>query len=320
MKTMDVFLKTFEAVAVLLGIGLLGFVIIARKILPEEIMGVLPPLVIDIALPCLVFRNILLKFDPATHSGWWKMPLWWGAFMLLTGLLTFMASKTVRRAHRSEFALSLYFQNAMFVPLAVLAGMFGSGTGHIVNLFLFTLFYPALLFNAFPYFFPNRPAVQQPGFNWVKALNPILVATLAAVLLKLTGGGGLVPRVFLSIMELVGNLAIPLILLIIGGTIYIDYRKRDKIRKREVVQFVLYKNILFPLVMLGVLLILRPSYDTAILLMLQSAAPPVTAVPLLTERCGGDRGAANQYLIASFVFSMGTIPLMITLFNMLYAG
>ena len=69
---------------------------------------------------------------------------------------------------------------------------------------------------------------------------------------------------------------------------------------------------------LGIIYVLRPEFHIALILMLESAVPPVTAVPLVTERSGGNRVIVNQYMLGSFVSSLITIPLMVSFFSMIY--
>ena len=49
--------------------------------------------------------------------------------------------------------------------------------------------------------------------------------------------------------------------------------------------------------------------------MMQACVPPVTAIPIITEREGGDRNIVNQFMVASFLFSLLTIPAMLMLFS-----
>ena len=137
---MDLFITTFESVAVLLGIGLVGFWIIKRKIVSENALGFLSPLALDIALPSLIFVNIIEGFSPSVISDWWLMPLWWVVFMLISAVLTFVFRFISQKETRREFAMSLFYQNGIFFPLAILSGMFGDESPLIVYLFLFTLF------------------------------------------------------------------------------------------------------------------------------------------------------------------------------------
>ena len=60
-----VLIATFESVALLLSIGILGLWIIGKRILPKDALQVLSTLALDIALPSLVFINILQNFKPS---------------------------------------------------------------------------------------------------------------------------------------------------------------------------------------------------------------------------------------------------------------
>ena len=150
---MDLVAITFQSVLLLLGIGVFGFLIVQRKVVAENALGALSNLALDLALPCLVFVNIVSSFSPQEIPDWWVLPLWWVVFTglaaLLTGLFMFVSKKTTRR----EFAMSLFLHNGLFFPLAILTGMFGASSPYIVSLFLFMIFYPAFLFNIYPFFF-----------------------------------------------------------------------------------------------------------------------------------------------------------------------
>jgi predicted permease len=88
----------------------------------------------------------------------------------------------------------------------------------------------------------------------------------------------------------------------------------------EIIKFIVIKNIVFPLVFLGIVLLIRPAYHVALLILLESAIPPITAVPLITERFGGNRAVADQFLLASFLFSMISVSVMVSLFSMFFSA
>jgi malate permease and related proteins len=313
---MNIFISTFESVAVLLGIGIIGFWIIQRRILPGDILGLLSPLTLDIALPCLIFVKIIRDFTPSETPDWWQLPLWCFLFMACTAVLTltfmFMAKKETRR----EFAVSLYYQNAIFFPLAILAGMFGDDSPYLVFLFFFTMFYPAFFFSTYRFFFKEE---ERKVLDWRKILHPVLIVSLLAVGIRLLGFQSVIPDFVLSILSMVGAMTIPLLMIILGGNMYVDFQHKGRLQVGEIAKFVLIKNIVFPLIFLGLLLLIRPSYPVALLIILQSAIPPVTAVPLVTERCGGNRAIVNQFLVASFLFSLISIACMIWLFSLFFS-
>src|SRR4030065_1604804 len=100
---MDILILTFQSVAALLGIGILGFWIIAKKILPENLLGFLSTLAIDIALPCLVMANILVDFSPEQYPDWWRLPLWWLFFSVIALALSLVTMFVSKKETRREF-------------------------------------------------------------------------------------------------------------------------------------------------------------------------------------------------------------------------
>ena len=114
---MNIFLVTFQAVAALLGIGVLGYWVIGRRRVPANVLGLLTTLAIDIALPCLVLGSMLTQFSPDEFPDWWRMPVWWVIFTIIAVALSVATSFLIRKDFRGEFAMSLAFQNGAFFPI-----------------------------------------------------------------------------------------------------------------------------------------------------------------------------------------------------------
>jgi predicted permease len=308
---LDLFISTFQSVCVLLGLGFLGFFVISRKILPEKALGFLSPLALDIALPSLVFVNILSNFRPADFPFWWTLPLWWLGFTaftaIMTGALMFISTKNLRR----EFALSLFFQNALFFPFAIITGLYGADSKYLVSLFFFVMFFPSLFFSTSHLFFSGRGK----KLRWDRIINNVLIATLIATFIRLSGLHSYVPGFVLSALHMVGDMALPILMIILGGSVYVDFKNKGTLFPWEVAKFVFVKNILFPLTTLACLMLIKPQYDIALLILIESAVPPVTAVPIVVERDGGNRNLVNQFMFSSFAFSLLSIPLLVSIFN-----
>lgn len=309
-----VLLTTFESVALLLGIGAFGLWIISRRVLPQEALGTLSILALDISLPSLVFVNILENFNPSAFPEWWLLPVWWAGFTVFLAGLTALSAWFAKRDTRREFAVSLFFQNALFFPLAILMGLFGQDSTYIVQLFFFMLLFPSLLFSTAHLFF----GISKTSFEWSKIFNKILLATILATVLRLTGTSAIIPGFVVSALSMIGDMTIPLLLMILGGNIYVDFKNKGSFYPGEVGKFVLIKNFIFPLIALAILVCIRPSYHIALLIILQSAVPPITAIPILTERANGNREIVNQFMFSSFAVSLVSIPLIMSLFGIYF--
>jgi predicted permease len=317
---MNPFLLTFEAVFVLLGIGVIGFWIIGRRGVPGATLSFLASLAIDIALPFLVLANLIRDFSVSNFPDWWQMPLWWLGFTVVSLGLSLVASFTVRKEIRSEFTISLFFQNGLFFPLVIINGLFGIGNPYLVSLFVFMALHPSMVFSTYTLFFRGKS--PSPALSWRRIINPVLVTTLIGIIISLAAINRNVPSFILDILVIVGAMATPLFMLILGGNIYNDFMVKEggkrKFYTRDVIQFVLVKNLIFPLAFLGLLVALRPENITAFIILLQAAVPPITAIPIFAERCGGNRVIASQFIVGSFVFSVISIPAAIYLFSQFF--
>ncbi|OGO33157.1 MAG: hypothetical protein A2Z29_08520 [Chloroflexi bacterium RBG_16_56_11] len=311
---MDIFVIVLQSVLVLLGIGVIGFWISRRNAMPENVLGFLSTLAIDIALPCIVFASILVNFTPAEFPNWWQLPLWWLLFTAIAFALMLLARLISNKDPRAEFGISLFYQNGIFFPLIILSGIFGRDTPFIAQLFIFIMFHPTLLFSTYQLFFRKAAG----SLRWQRIINPILIATIIAIVIQMMKWQDYLPDFLIDIFQILGAMALPLVMIILGGSLYLDFQQRGKIYLSEITKFIIMKNIVFPLAFIGVAALLKPSYNIALLFLLQAAVPPVTGVPILTERAGGKKSITTQFVFASFVASMLTIPAVFFLFNIYF--
>lgn len=312
---MKIFVLILQSVLTLISIGVLGFWILKRGIIPDTVITFLSRLAIDIALPCVVFSSIILNFDPQKMPDWWQLPLWWMLFQTIALALVLMARFLSQKDTRNEFGLSLFYQNGLFFPLIVVSGLFGAGSPYSILLFIFGIFHPVLLFTTAHFFFKKEGVEQKGGINMARVINPVLISTLLAITLRLAGIDSYLPLFLITVFTMLGGMTLPLLMIILGGSLYIDYQKKGNIYFMELLKFVAIKNFIFPLVFIGLLVLVRPAYSIALIILLQSAVPPATGTSVRTGREGGNIAIANQFILASFAVSVVSIPLMFTLFS-----
>ena len=308
---MNLAIIVFEAVAVLIILGILGFWAINRKIIEGSVLNMLSPLAIDLALPCLIFVNLINNFNPDQYKTWWTLPLWWLAFTSVSLIMSLISMYLSKRSIRREFFACLFLQNGIFFPLIILQRVFHQEPQYIMELFFFTIFYPPFFFYIISLIFRNSSIKSQP----TRILNPLLVVTIIAIIIKYINFEQLIPSYVISSLQLVGQMSIPILFLIIGGNIYLDYQRKEKLWGKEIIKFVLVKNFVFPLVIIYLLSLIQLPTNIAFLVLLQAAAPPLTFVPIAIERANGNRIIANQFFVASFLLSIISLPLTVWLAN-----
>jgi predicted permease len=312
---LDIFLWVLQAVLILLGIGIIGFWVARRNAIAENVQGFLIQLSLNIALPCMVFSSIIVNFSPEKYPDWWQLPLYWIGFAAISLVLTLITMFVSRKETRGEFAINLLYQNGLFFPLIIIGGVFGAESPYLPQLYLFGLLHPIMFFSTYRFFFKKARAQKTP---WHRIINPILVATILAMIVRLMGVNTYLPKFVYSILETLGAMAVPLVMIILGGSLYLDFKQRGSIYYTEIIKFLAIKNILFPLVLIGILLLWRPAYNIALLFFLESVVPPVTATPILTERAGGNKAISTQFVLSSFIFSIVAVPSMFRLFSQFF--
>lgn len=307
---MSIFARAFEVVAAQLGIAVVGFLVFRGRIQDKEsILKFLSTLGIDLALPFFIFTAIINNFDPVRYGRWYIYPLWWlgltAALFLLSLLFTL-----VSRSNR-EFFLSLFFQNGIFFPLALMTGLYGGDSAEVAMLFIFMMFYPSFFFLAIPAIL----GLKQQKTRWHRLLSPVFLATVLGILFKLAGLEVYLPGFLRSTFSAVGSISTPIIFLILGGNFYLDLVGSRKFYPIKVLWFVLVKNFIFPAIGLVVIKIFNFPQPLALILILQLAVPPLTIVPVLVGRAGGNRAFVNQLFVASAAMSVVSLPLFLYLYQ-----
>ena len=311
----DVFLVVLQSVLVLLVIGLIGFLVARRNFIPETFLKLLTMLVIDIALPSMIFASILSNFDPQQFPKWWQLPLWWFAFAAISFVLSFITSFLSNKDTRSEFTINLFFQNGLFFPLIIISGVYGIDAPYTAQLYIFIILHPVMFFSTYHLFFRNNSSKT----DWHNIINPVLIATILAIVVQLLGVKSYLPNFVHDVLRILGGMALPLIMIILGSSLYLDFKQSGKkLYYKEIIKFLAIKNILFPLVFIALLFLIKPPFSIALLFFLQAAVPPITATPILTERAGGNKLISGQFVLASFLFSILTIPALFILFSRLF--
>ncbi len=247
------FLSTFKAIASLFTIGLLGFFITKRKILPEKLLDAISTLALDFALPCLVFYKVITNF---TLKGdfWFLLPLYWVVFTVIAIGLAFLSAFLINTKYQGEFRLSMTFQNAIFIPIITVTSIWKDDATFLVYIFLFTLLYPAFFFNFYILFFKKVKKVKP---DWTKVFNPVFIATILALIIKACGLEQFIPSFILLGISMVSNITIPLIMIVVGGIIYIDLKDSGKLDWKEMGKFILVKNFVFPAIAIVILMWLK---------------------------------------------------------------
>ncbi len=281
---------------------LLGYLARPKK----ESLDDISRLVIDFALPALIFHSIIAGFSAELFSSMLVVFAFSIGTVSLGYAVCWLVIKVVGipRKNWPEFYLGGPYGNSGFIGIPLALAVFGSQGALFAT--VFDVGAAVMIFSV------GMLLLTGSGKNNLlkNIINPPIVALFAGiiiVLLKIP-----VPAIALSGVNVLGSMTTPLAMMFVGG-ILANIKGKILWRDKTMISLILTKLILLPLT---VLFFIRAFGLTGILagvILLQAATPIMVASPLLYQRYRGDAGFLATAVFLSTLFSILTISLLMIL-------
>ena len=290
---MIIFVTVLEIVAPVFLLALIGFSWV--KLGFEYRVEFVTRLAMTLAVPCLIFTALMkTEIDPSALTTLLIASIAAHAAMLAIGAIGFWALKMRQQTYLAPFT----FGNTgnLGLPLALFA--FGAeGLGYAMIVFAVSAIFS----------FTFGIWVVSGGGSLMKALKePMVGATLLGTLFLWQGWR--TPDFLTNTLDLIGQMAIPLMLTTLG--VAVARLKPGRIAQAFVLSFVKY------LVCAGVALVIGLALGLSdvplAVLILQTATPVAVTAYLLAEKYGGDSEAVAGLVVVSTLMSVAAIPLLLT--------
>lgn len=304
---------------------LTGWVARRKGALSDETTSTLSRFVVDITIPALIFVQMLRTVTPETLAANWFTPLI-GGCLILIGQFTGLALMRVfaPKEQRSTFVFLVAVANWVYLPLPIAAALYGDEGVRVV--LLFNVGAQLILWSVGVWTLrggkPNLESLRN------LATNTGLIATALGIVAALCvpelrallvpdgplpqAAGWLSAKVVLDALSLVGDLTIPLSLIVtgaqLGGLDLSDHRPSWTLTG-----------------VLGARLLLVPVVAVALIALLSRVGVTIDTVPrmigyitiampvavscsIFTERFGGDTSLAARSIFISTLLSILTVP------------
>jgi hypothetical protein len=305
----------FAAVAQIVVLGGFGFYIIKKGILGQCCLKTISNLVVDFALPCFVFSNIVANFYQVRGESWHMFPVY--CLMMLafgagTAAIVARLDKSIKK--KREFIALATFQNSGFLPIILIGTLAPPEIrGKLfIYVFLYLLAYNPVLFTAGEKLFSGEKAAK---ISWRALLNPTTVATAAGLVVALANAGSLIPRFIFRPIQMMGETTIPLSMVVIGGIIVANYGGSAAFPWKFVAKVAALKLLLLPVAVYAALVALNAPPDIKFFLALEAMMPSAVMLPLLAGKYEGDETLAGQTLFGATIASLVTIPILLAAFR-----
>jgi len=278
--------------------ALAGVVFVHRRWFPEEALGALARLVIDLTLPALILVRFLQGFSVEALRSHAVIPFFpfLLALIALVALLPWFGWKDVRRFAREVLALSL-FQNAGYLPLTLAVALFPPGKAEAFQVAVFFF-----VFTASPFLWSVGVMILSGKREF--PITPPFVAVLVGVGLNLLGFP--LPDWLRLPLKAFGEATIPLGMFLVGGYLagMVGGISREEVP--ALLAVVCTKGLIIPLLTLCLLDRFAFPSPAREVLWMEALMPSAVNTVVIAARYGG-----NVRLVARGVFFTHLISLVV---------
>jgi len=263
-------------------------------------------LVINVLFPCLVFRSVIgndallqpanLLWPPLVGFGAIVAGFWFGFYGgRLLGL--------TRGSGLRTFAFAVGIFNYGYIPIPLVERLFGAETLGV--LFVHNVGCELAIWTV--------GVIMVAGASWRdgwrRIVNVPAVTIVVAVTLNLAGAGRIVPAPLLGALGTLGNCAVPLGLVVAGGTLF-EYigQPRQLFHGRVVSTALLLRLGLMPALFLVAARWLPLPLELKQIMVVQAAMPAGVSPILLARHFGGQPLTAAQVIFGTTVVALVVIP------------
>lgn len=304
---------TFYAIVQLLIIAAVAAVCVRIGIVSTDHVPGMSAATVWIFLPCLIITKTITRFDPTGSSLWWILPLA-GAAFVFTGLI--FAAALFKFDPSKKFMLPLAsMQNAVYLPLPIGLILFPDQFDDFaLYCFLMVMGQTPITWSLGKALMAGGKKVELSGKDFITPPFVAILISIAIVFLNLTPH---IPQPLMGAMDLLGQVALPLAVFILGATLS-TARLKDipPIKDMMVVATVKYALLpaaVFALLYFAGLNAVMPLFCAV--LMIQAASPPMTNLILMVKNHGGDDKKISSMMLILNLLCVIAIPVWLALWQ-----
>lgn len=310
---MTVFTATLNQTAFLFLFIAVGYILSRWKFVPQNAQTVLSKLENTFFIPALVLGTFIDNFTVQTITVAWKLLLGSLALAILAIGLSLLCVRfcSKDKYERSIYTYGLCFSNFGFMGNAVVSALFP----HIfLEYLIFTLPLWTLIYLwGVPILLMGGSAEKQTLAQRAKSfVNPMFAGMLLGVLIGLTNMP--VPQFVSSAVSAAGSCMSPVAMLLTGMTIA-QFNLREVLRIKGVYLVTALRLIVFPLLFLGVMVLIPMPEVFATCAICSLAMPLGLNTIIIPSALGKDTKVASGMALVSHILSCLTIPAIFMLFQ-----
>jgi len=299
-------------------LGFSGYLLTKRKIASAESLKFLSWATITLFFPCFIFAKLIENFNFQNYCNWWIFPLLSFVVTIIgffTGVLFVKLDKDLEKFKR-EFISLAAFQNSGYLPLILVAFLLPAEIQEqvFIYIFLFLLGFNLIMWSVGVFYLKGK----KERFELSSLLSPPVTAVFAALFVIALGLANSIPQFLIKPVKMFGDCALPLAMLVVGGNLaQIDFKIKENFK--YILYLVVAKLVFLPLLFFGIIFLMKPAYEIAFLILLQSIMPSATSLGIIMRNYDKKDNIISLGIFWTHVLSLLTIPLFLILFSTLSA-
>ncbi len=303
-----------SAIAKLFLVGATGFAAMRLHVLDERVIRGLSRYVTYLSLPCLIVETLGRVLQPQ-YAGWLVLCLAggvaiMGAGLLIAYLVDILFLRSAEPHPRGLFVSLSSVHNSGYLPIPLVTAILPEAQQDEALLFTFMhIFIMGLLFWSLGVRLISGAAADSRE-NLRRIMNPPMGALLFSFIFFIPGTREVFSdlKIFQTALHLLGESTIPIVLIILGGSLAI---RRDRTEPRWGIVFLSagLRLLVVPGIVLAFLKNVPLEQIFAFTLMLQACMPAATNHIVVVQEYGGDAALTSRALLVQYLAAVVTVPI-----------
>lgn len=299
-------MTTFEILLQQIGLFVIyllaGVILVRTKVLKKETLEPISKFVIKMALPVMIFINIIDGVNKEILSGSWPILLIAVGFYVVMFLVSLWMTKFFHLGEKRAgiYQAMMLFGNIGFMAVPVISNVF-PGNG-ILYVSVFMVFDQLMLWTLGVKLMTPMGSGR---FDPKKLVNPATVAILIGMILMLTEVR--IPSLLDTGLQKIGATASPLAMIYIGG-IFAELPLKKYLKEISLYGIVLVRMLVAAILMFLVLGFFPVNEEIRLAMALITGMPTMTAVVMMANASGLDGDYALGGVFITTVCGIVTLP------------
>lgn len=297
-------------IAILMVYVFIGYVLRRIKLVSENGIGDISRIIVNVAMPLLVLNSMLIEYKEEYVNNILILALCAVLFMAFTSFISSRIVKYLRGEESQKKAMHycMIFGNCAFLGYPICSALFGP-----IGMFYASIY--VVIQNFYQWTLGVNIFKQEKisGANLKNLINPGIVAiTIGLTMFFLDIRP---PAIVARVITGIGNISIPLALMMIGANLY-GYKITEIATDKSIQAISIFKTLVFPLVLMGVIFFLPIDNMIKSILTIQASAPIQASAAVFVKNFRGDSVIPSKGVFLSTILCLATVPLFLIIINL----